>query len=427
MATCRAEQRHVIRGLLKLAQSESEHYAVSKTRSAHASSREKWSSFCREFGWDPLLQELPEADRFMALKAFGQAYRLGAGNSRNQPVTARTVSAALGHIGKMFSRLGLQDPRKEPGKDTFHAEYDEWRRGLQRKDPNAMRTYPCSLEIIRQLFNMPVTPLQEVARDLCVIGFFYLNRPGEVVATSNKDRGLSSPFRLCDIYLSFSDYVWRASTPLPARYVSHNDVLASDTASLEYTDQKNSVRGERVRHATTGHADLCPVRAIERRIQHLRRFNAPATTPLYAYFKEDGTIKQCHTQAVTSLLKAGAALAQPRTGIPPSKISARSLRPGGATALLCAGVQPTNIQLVGRWNSEAMLRYLRADATPAVHNFAKQMLSAGSFSYSPVALKPTTATLLPTQAPEYAAAHVDLSDDVEDLADELATASVIDD
>jgi len=72
-----------------------------------------------------------------------------------------------------------------------------------------------------------------------------------------------------------------------------------------------------------------------------------------------------------------------------------------------------------------MLRYLRADATPAVHNFAKQMLSAGSFSYSPVALKPTTATLLPTQAPEYAAAHVDLSDDVEDLADELATASVI--
>lgn len=427
MATCPAHQRHVVRGLLQLAQSESEQYAVSKTRSAHASSREKWSSFCGEFGWDPLLQGIPEADRFLALKAFGQAYRLGAGNSRNEPVTARTVSAALGHIGKMFSRLGLQDPRKEPGKDSFHAEYSEWRRGLQRTDPSAMRTYPCSLEIIRQLFAMPVTPLQEVARDLCVIGFFYLNRPGEVVATSNSDRGLSSPFRLCDTHLTFSGYVWRASDPLPARFVSRNDVLASDTASLEYTDQKNSVRGERVRHAATGDANLCPVRALERRIQHLRRFNAPPTTPLYVYFTDDGKLKQCHTQAVTSLLKAGAALAQPRTGIPPSKISARSLRPGGATALLCAGVHPTNIQLVGRWNSEAMLRYLRADAEPAVHQYSKQMLSAGSFSYSPVALKPATATLLPSQAPEYAAAHVDLSDDVEDIADELATARVLDD
>ena len=54
---------------------------------------------------------------------------------------------------------------------------------------------------------------------------------------------------------------------------------------------------------------------------------------------------------------------QPSRGIPAASISCRSLRPGGATALLCAGVDDETIKLIGRWQSDAMLRYLRVDAT----------------------------------------------------------------
>ena len=72
---------------------------------------------------------------------------------------------------------------------------------------------------------------------------------------------------------------------------------------------------------------------------------------------------------------------QTRTGINFKLISAPSLRPGGATALLCAHVNSDAICLLGRWKSNAMLRYLRIQATVLKHNYAEQMLQHGSYTF----------------------------------------------
>ena len=42
-------------------------------------------------------------------------------------------------------------------------------------------------------------------------------------------------------------------------------------------------------------------------------------------------------------------------GFLPTDVKAFSLTPGGAMALLCADVDTENIQLLGRWRSNAML------------------------------------------------------------------------
>jgi hypothetical protein len=43
-------------------------------------------------------------------------------------------------------------------------------------------------------------------------------------------------------------------------------------------------------------------------------------------------------------------------------ISACSMQPGGATALLCANVDAASIKLVEHWKSDSMLPHLRAQA-----------------------------------------------------------------
>ena len=48
-------------------------------------------------------------------------------------------------------------------------------------------------------------------------------------------------------------------------------------------------------------------------------------------------------------------------------------------ALLCAGVDPDVIKLVGRWRSDAMFRYLHAQAEPLVGNLAATMHQHGAF------------------------------------------------
>jgi hypothetical protein len=52
---------------------------------------------------------------------------------------------------------------------------------------------------------------------------------------------------------------------------------------------------------------------------------------------------------------------------------------------MCAGVDRDAIQLLGRWKSDAMLRYLRVQAASQAHNYAQQMLSHGSYTFHPQA------------------------------------------
>jgi hypothetical protein len=75
---------------------------------------------------------------------------------------------------------------------------------------------------------------------------------------------------------------------------------------------------------------------------------------------------------------------QPNTlGIQPQEIEARSLRAGGATALLCANIDPNSIQLLGRWKSDAMIRYLHIAANPHTRHYAKRMITEGHSSFNP--------------------------------------------
>ena len=64
-------------------------------------------------------------------------------------------------------------------------------------------------------------------------------------------------------------------------------------------------------------------------------------------------------------------------------MNARSLRAGGAMALLCGRVDADTIRLVGRWKSDAMFRYLHAQALPLVRHLAHTMLNPWRFLPAP--------------------------------------------
>jgi len=68
-------------------------------------------------------------------------------------------------------------------------------------------------------------------------------------------------------------------------------------------------------------------------------------------------------------------------------------------AMLCAKIDPAIIRLVGRWKSDAMFRYLHAQAAPLVEPHAKQMRLHGNFTLLagadlPTELDPTIAAHL---------------------------------
>jgi hypothetical protein len=68
-------------------------------------------------------------------------------------------------------------------------------------------------------------------------------------------------------------------------------------------------------------------------------------------------------------------------------------------ALLLAGVDKNVIQLVGRWRSDALFRYLHAQALPLVDPLAAKMLQNGSFTLMPGGIAPEEAEHLLTNIP----------------------------
>ena len=107
------------------------------------------------------------------------------------------------------------------------------------------------------------------------------------------------------------------------------------------------VRGEQISHAATADPLLCPCKALARLCQHLRNHNAPPSTPLCTYYDSTGQPRQATPTLITNALHHATIDVQHLTGIDTFLLSARSLRPGGATTLLCASIDPDVIQLLG--------------------------------------------------------------------------------
>jgi len=225
-------------------------------------------------------------------------------------------------------------------------------------------------------------------RDLSLIAFFFLCRPGEYTQPSDPD-SRSAPFRLKEVTF----YIGLRA--VPASSGSLDDIRAATAVYLLFTDQKNAVRGERVGHCRSRDPVACPVTAIIRRVLHLRIHGAPSSTPLYMV-KHAHSWRPVRSMAITQSLRVAAQATASSLNVNPSLISARSLRAGGAMALLCANVDTDVIRLVGRWKSDEMLRYLHVQALPHTSRLAADMVRHGAFTLLPH--QPLTAAALPILA-----------------------------
>jgi hypothetical protein len=298
----------------------------------------------------------------------------------NKPVRVQAVSSALNAVGKGFTHLGKPDPRKSiQGGKQNHPLLKDFFDAMAKDDDPAHRAHPANTTILRRLDTvLDLTNSKDnLIRDLCVVGFYWLLRPSEYLSGEGQTR--STPFRLRDITFSVG------SDELLALDPSLNDLNISTLtrASLTFDDQKNAVRGERITHSVTQDPILCPCKALLRISAHLRQHSAPPETPIYTYYTTAGAPLAITPEHIRDGLRAAANDLSHLTGLDPGSLSARSLRPGGATALLCAGIETDVIKLVGRWKSDAMMTYLRVSTLAHSHNLAQSMLTHGGYTFAP--------------------------------------------
>jgi hypothetical protein len=151
---------------------------------------------------------------------------------------------------------------------------------------------------------------------------------------------------------------------------------------LVYDAARGVAADKKIVQGRSGNALCCPIQETVRRIKHHWLKNSTPSAPLASYYltKRRTAIK---AMDVTDTLRHAMMLNFHRIGIKAADISTRSLCAGGAMAMFFGKIDINNIHFMGRWHSDAMMRYLHLLAQPLVGRFAEVMYNNGAYIFQP--------------------------------------------
>lgn len=312
---------------------------ASSTRESYHQAVDAYVAFCRVRGWTPPYFPAT-ADRVGVWIAHEARRSVLSGKGLFKKTLKRKLFALLSwHKDLGMATDGVTSPRVERvivGANRFH--------GVRVKEQPLTITLPILrkvLEVIRmhpELYGGRVGSLALIAA--FTLGFACFMRMGEITYSVFDAR-----FDLCRTSITFGENGNPCLLKIPA---SKTDVFRQGV----------------VMTVPTGPTEVCPVRALCRYM--IATFLRAPTEPLF----------QLHGRKFpkgTVVGYLGKALRE--AGYPAQKFTGHSLRRGAATWAASIGMSATDIQTLGRWNSDCYRLYI--DAGPNDHLRAgKRLLSA---------------------------------------------------
>ena len=136
---------------------------------------------------------------------------------------------------------------------------------------------------------------------------------------------------------------------------------------------------------------LCPVRSWGSIIQRLLK--CPGTSPNTSVnsFYSNGKIQGVTGDDMTKALRgAAASIGKDTLGFDPTEVGTHSIRSGSAMGMYLAEVPVYTIMLIGRWSSNAFLRYIRKQVEQFSHNVSRRMIQHQHFTHVPNFLPQTS-------------------------------------
>ena len=313
-------------------------------------------NLCQAFGTGPLLTEYNH--HRVNKSPFGHY-------GRGRKITAPAVNSAITAIGQTIAMATGINPTKLHGSDKLIPRLTQILDGWKKEDPPTLKKLPVEVDIPEYIASLGNTitssEVERAVGDLVLIAFYYLLRVGEYTTKAVRQNSKQTvQFKLEDITFFGYDKTGRLTQLAPT--VSNDEILHAHSATLKIDNQKNGWKGVCIHQESNGDEFLCPVKALGRRVIHMRQNNAKRTTPLSTYFMNGERYDVTDKNIRYSLKHAAEILEYPSArGIPLERIDTHSLRSGGANALSLSGYSDREIQKMGRWRGATFKEYIREE------------------------------------------------------------------
>lgn len=155
----------------------------------------------------------------------------------------------------------------------------------------------------------------------------------------------------------------------------------ADSVAITFEFQKNEQRDDTVVQCRSGDPLLCPVKAWAAVAQRILSYPWGTLDSAVCSYKDHNGQAKLLTDAIvrTALRTAARTFGEHRLGFKASELGTHSLRSGAAMAMYLAGLPSYTIMLIGRWSSNAFLRYIRKQVQDFSNGVSRRMISHDDF------------------------------------------------
>jgi len=277
-------------------------------------------------------------------------------------------------VAAAFVASDRPDPRKDvDGKTALFLQ--RLLKGYKNNDPGEKHQKALPLSIIQQMVNRPTSSAILITfHQLFLLGFFYAMRSCENFKTSGERR--TEPLRKRN-FIFIKNY----------KILSHDSphLEEADSLALVFEYQKRDQRDESVTQSKTDDPILCPVRVGAAIIRRLQAMGASDDTFIYTFVRDaDGKRCELTSKAALDFLRSFVkSIDYKSLGLDPKDIGLHSLRASAAMAMYLNGIPVYTIMLLGRWSSDAFLRYIRKQVTEFSNGVSRKMIQNPRFHHVP--------------------------------------------
>jgi len=167
------------------------------------------------------------------------------------------------------------------------------------------------------------------------------------------------------------------------REVPHDspDLHLADSITITFFFQKNDERDATVTQHRTLDAELCPVMAWAAIVKQILSYDGTGpASPVCTIKGTDGKLSQVSSKMLLHRLRASVkTIGEDVLGFTALELGTHSIRSGAAMAMYLAGVPVFTIMLIGRWSSDAFLRYIRRQVQEFSSGVSSRMIVSQDF------------------------------------------------
>jgi hypothetical protein len=328
------------------------------------------------------LDSFTKSQRNRIMGAFAMAMRQArfSGPSYHR-LAEGTIRNTISDVCSTFRENGRPNPTKD---DDMQLSFILQRlfRAFRNEDPNEKQQKAVPPNVILAIAQLVYTEEQRAIGQLSRIGFFFAMRSREYLKVPRAEQGRTKLLLLRNIRFVRD-----------GKNVSHDDptLELSDCIAITFEMQKKEEKNDTVHHKASGDMIMCPVRSAAELVRRIRGYpGTDGNTPISAILVGSNVTQIKSKQMVGYLRDAVQTIGEDALNIKAEEVGTHSIRSGAAMAMFLGGLPVYLIMLMGRWSSDAFLRYIRKQIEQFSHDVSSKMIENMCYRYIPAPTESTT-------------------------------------